>query len=192
MSFCLFELIKNPDIQQKVQEEIDEVLKKAGPGGITYDNLAQLKYLECCIDETLRKYPNAPILFRVSSKDYKIANSDAVLPKGTSVFIPILGYHRDPEIYENPMHFKPERFVDNPNGGGDSKGLFYLPFGDGPRHCIGMRMAKVVTKLGLALMLAKFKFEFMVAEMMEKEIEFTPNLFLLSPPDDMKFKIIRR
>lgn len=192
MSFCLFELIKNPEIQQKVQAELNEVLEKAGPEGITYDNLAELKYLERCIDETLRKYPNAPILFRVSSKDYQIANSDAVLPKGTSVFIPILGYHRDPEIYENPMRFKPERFVDSPSGGGNSKGLFYLPFGDGPRNCIGMRMAKVVTKLGLAVMLAKFKFEFMDEEMMEKEIEFTPNLFLLTPPDDLKFKISRR
>lgn len=192
MSFCLFELIKNPEIQRKVQKEIDGVLEKAGPEGITYDNLAELKYLECCIDETLRKYPNAPILFRVSSKDYKIANVDAVLPKRTSVFIPILGFHRDPEIYENPMEFKPERFLNSANGEGNSKGLFYLPFGDGPRNCIGMRLAKVVVKLGLALMLAKFNFEFVNAEIMEKEIEFSANLFLLSPPDDLKFKINKR
>lgn len=168
------------------------MLEKAGPEGITYDHLSELKYLECCIDETVRKYPNAPILFRVSSKDYQLANSDVVLPKGTSVFIPILGYHRDPEIYENPMEWRPERFSSSPNGEGNSKGLFYLPFGDGPRNCIGMRMAKVVIKLGLALMLAKFNFELLDPVMMEKEIEFTPNLFLLTPPEDLKFKISKR
>lgn len=52
--------------------------------------------------------------------------------------IPVLGFHRDPEIYDNPMEFRPERFLNSAHGGNeDVKGLFYLPFGDGPRNCIG-------------------------------------------------------
>lgn len=137
MSFCLYELAKNPDVLQKVQEEVDKVFKTAGPDGITYELLDQLTYLELCVNETLRMYPPIPFLFRKCLNDYKVPDSDLVIPKGTSVFIPLFGLQRDPKIYENPMQFKPERFLNSPNGNGNSKGLFYMPFGDGPRNCIG-------------------------------------------------------
>lgn len=141
MSFCLFELARNPKIQIQIQEEVDRVFK-SGTEGITYEMLGDLKYLECCVDETLRKYPIVPVHFRIATKDYKIADSDLVIPQGTSVIIPVLGFHRDPEIYENPMEFKPERFLNSPHGNGKSEGLFYTPFGEGPRSCIGMRLGK--------------------------------------------------
>lgn len=139
MSFCLYELAKNADIQKKVQDEIDKALESAGSDGLSYDVLGDLKYAECCIDETLRKYPIVPFHFRTASNDYKIADSDLVIPKGSAVMIPALGFQRDPEIYDNPMEFKPERFLNSSNGGGKIKGVFYTPFGDGPRNCIGMR-----------------------------------------------------
>lgn len=188
--FCLYELAKNPEIQKKVQEEIDQVLKKHD--GITYDSLAEMKYLECCIDETLRKYPIASVLMRQCTKDYKISNSDMVIPEGTSIFIPILGHHRDPEIFENPMQFKPERFLNSSTGGGQSKGLFYLPFGDGPRNCIGMRMGKINTKVGLATVLSKFNLGFVDKKIAETEIDFHPKQFILTPAKDFKFKIALR
>lgn len=136
MSFCLFELARNPQIQRKVQEEIDRVLKTGGTDEITYDLMGDLKYLECCVDETLRKYPIVPVHFRTATRDYKISNSDLVIPKDTGIIIPVLGFHRDPDIYDDPMEFKPERFIDSPHGGGKVKGLFYTPFGDGPRNCV--------------------------------------------------------
>jgi len=188
--FCLYELAKNPEIQKKVQDEIDQVLKKHD--GITYESLSEMKYLECCIDETLRKYPIAPVLMRQCTKEYKIANSDLVVPNGTSIFIPILGHHRDPEIFENPMQFKPERFLTSSTGGGKSKGLFYLPFGDGPRNCIGMRMGKINTKVGLATVLSKFQLGFVDKKIAESEIEFHPKQFILTPAKDFKFEIALR
>lgn len=138
MSFCLFELARRPDLQKKAQAEVDRILKKAGNDeGITYDMLSEMKYLESCIDETLRKYPIVPVHFREATRDYKVADSDLVIPKGTSVFIPVLGFQRDPDIYDNPLEFKPERFLESSHGGGKVNGLFYTPFGDGPRNCIG-------------------------------------------------------
>lgn len=92
-----------------------------------------MKYVDCCIDEALRKYPINPLLFRTATQDYIIPNTNVKIDKGKNVFLPILGLQRDPEIYENPMQFKPERFLDSVNGNGNAKGLFYLPFGDGPR-----------------------------------------------------------
>jgi cytochrome P450 family 6 len=134
MSFCLFELARNKDVQQKVQEEIDRVMKTAGPEGMTYDLLNEMKYLDCCVDETLRKYPLVPVLFRISTKDYKIPDTDVIIEKDTSVFIPLMGMQRDPNIYENPLQFKPERFIDSPTGNPKiSAGIVYAPFGDGPR-----------------------------------------------------------
>lgn len=110
------------------------MMKSSESKEITYDQIHQLKYLECCIDETLRKYPIIPIHFRESTKDYKIPNTDIVIDKGTAVYISIMGVQRDPDIYDDPMTFKPERFLNSSTGSPKkSKGLMYTPFGDGPR-----------------------------------------------------------
>ena len=132
MSYCLFELAKNLYIQRAVQDEIDR------HGDITYDSINAMKYLDCCVDETLRKYPPVPMLNRECSKDYKIPNTNLTIPKGTPILIPVLGLHRDPQIYQNPLEFKPERFATNSTGS-DAEGLYYMPFGDGPRVCIGKK-----------------------------------------------------
>lgn len=189
MSYCLFELARNPKIQKKVQDEIDRVF---GSAGVTYDSLEQLTYLEWCINETLRKYPAVPFLFRECNKDYKISNSKLVIPKGTTIMISNFGIQRDPEIYENPLEFKPERFASSPTGSDSTKGLHYLPFGDGPRLCIGMRMGKLVTKIGLALILNKFNLELTDQRMKENELQFHPAQGVLTPMEKLNFKISAR
>lgn len=192
MSFCLFELARNPEIQSKVQSELDKAFKDVGQEGITYEMLDSLKYLENCINETLRIYPSLPFLFRECSKDYKISNSDLIIPKGTTVIIPILGHQRDPDIYENPMQFKPERFEGNANGSDKSGGLFYLPFGEGPRICIGMRMGKLTTKIGLALIMHKYKLELTDESMANMELKFHPSQGILQPIKNFNLKVTPR
>jgi cytochrome P450 family 6 len=130
-NFCMFELARNPDIQRKVQEEIDRAVKESNEKNINYDVLNQMKYLDCCIDETLRLYPIIPLLFRNTSKDYQVPNSNLVIEKDTAVFLPLLGIQRDPEVYDDPLQFKPERFLDSPHGNGKVNGIFYSPFGTG-------------------------------------------------------------
>lgn len=192
MSFTLFELARNPEIQQKCHEELDRALKNSGPEGITYDVLYELKYLDHCIDEALRIYPIIPVHLRIATRDYQVPDTDLVVPKGTSTFIPVLGFQRDPEIYENPMKFIPERFQNSHNGGGKVDGLFYTPFGDGPRNCIGMRMGKLQTKLGLAQVLSKFKVELVDKEMCDKDLQFDPSQFVLTPSKKFEFKITKK
>ncbi|KAL7017110.1 hypothetical protein ACKWTF_010253 [Chironomus riparius] len=190
MSFCMFELARNKDIQQKVQDEIDRVMKAAGPNGLTYDLISEMKYLDCCIDETLRKYPIIPVIMRLSTKDYKFTGSDVVIEKNTPVFIPIIGMQRDPEIYENPMQFKPERFLNSSTGNPNiSAGIVYTPFGDGPRNCIGGRLGKLQTKLGLAMILQKFNFELSDKSLEYGELTFHPNSFVLSPMQSLMYKV---
>lgn len=78
----------------------------------------------------LGKYPIVPLLFRVCNEDFRLPDSNLVVPKGTEMMIPVLGIHRNPEIYDNPMEFRPERFLESSTGSTSAtKGCYYLPFG---------------------------------------------------------------
>ena len=88
--------------------------------------------------ETLRKYPVVPFLDRVASKDYVISSRNErhlVLEAGTSIYISVLGIHNDPEYYPNPNIFDPLRFSEENKS--QRPHYAYLPFGEGPRTCIG-------------------------------------------------------
>jgi cytochrome P450 family 6 len=190
VSYCLHELAKNPQIQRKAQREVDSLFKPTDDGENMYEVLKSLKYIECCMNETLRKYTPLPVLNRECSKDYKVADSDYTIRRGTPVIIPIFGLHRDPDIYENPLEFKPERFEISPNGS-DVDGMFYLPFGEGQRICIGHRMGKQNVKFQLALLLSKFNFELAKFSSSE-EIKFNPNQLFLQPIGDINLKLSLR
>ncbi|XP_055712885.1 probable cytochrome P450 6d4 isoform X2 [Phlebotomus papatasi] len=157
MSFCFYELAKNPHIQKKVQEEIDELTKKYN-GRITYESINEMKYLENCIDETLRMYAPVPVLNRECTTEYKVPGRDIIIEKGTRIFIPAHAIHHDPKYYQNPESFKPERFKTDASNN-EQKGIIYMPFGDGPRACIGLRMGKLQSKLGIVLILSKFNIQ---------------------------------
>lgn len=189
IAFCIYELAKNPQIQQKVHDEIDKTFKEAD---MTYDSVKSLKYLESCILETLRKYAVVPLLTRRCTADFKIPNTDLIIPKGTELQIPALFVQRDAEFYENPLEFRPERFIDSSIGNSKGKGTTFMPFGDGPRHCIGMRMAKVNLAVGLSSMLRKYKFEFVDERLYKNEIEFDPKQFPLNPNGRLMVRAVVR
>lgn len=187
MALCLYELSKNQKLQRKVQFEIMQVSNRHE--SVNFELMSELKYLDCCIDETLRKYPPAPFLIRECTKMYQVPETDLVIEKGTPIIISSFGIHRNPDIYEDPLCFKPERFFDSPTGGGKAKGIFYLPFGDGPKICIGMRMGKMMVKMGLYFLLSKFNFEFADVKEQERELTFSPKQFVLTLKDDMNLKV---
>jgi cytochrome P450 family 6 len=155
MTFALYELAKHQDIQDKVRQEIETVLAKH-EGKITYESIQEMKYMNRVIDETLRKYPPVPFLTRKCVKDYKIPDEDIIIEKGTTVVLSVLGIHYDEEYYPDPEKFDPERFTE------ENKNLrhhySHIPFGEGPRLCIGMRFGLMQTKVGLTSLLKKYKF----------------------------------
>lgn len=137
-AFMAYELALNPDIQQKMYDEIRTVNKSLVGQQWTFDALAQLKYLDRVIHETLRKYPATPITMRKCTKDTELDLGDGKKVKiesGISIWIPISSVHMDPKNFEDPMKFDPERFneVNKPK----IKTGSYIPFGVGPRICIG-------------------------------------------------------
>lgn len=192
MSFCLFEIARSATVQKKIQAEIDSVLNEKNNFEFTYENLGKLKYLDCTIDETLRKYPVVPAHFRTATQDYELNQSGLFIPKGTKIWIPVLGIHRDPKIYDEPMKFKPERFLNSSNGGGKAEGTFYMPFGDGPRSCLGIRMGKLTTKIGLATILKNYNVTHKDRSLLKSELEFHPNCFVLTPTKQFNIALSAR
>lgn len=109
-------------------------------GKISYEQILSLKYVDQVISETLRKYPPGFVLNRVCAKEYVIEpkNEDErplVLDKDCVVVVPVFGIHRDPNYFPNPDKFDPDRFNDE-NKSKIEPGT-YMPFGAGPRNCIG-------------------------------------------------------
>lgn len=90
--------------------------------------------------ETLRKYPFGPFLNRHCNEDYVIDETGLTIEKGISVIVPLYGMHHDPKYFPEPDKFDPERFNDENKISIES--CSYLPFGDGPRNCIGMMTIK--------------------------------------------------
>ncbi|XP_044260280.1 cytochrome P450 6A1-like [Tribolium madens] len=151
LTFALYELAKNPNIQKKAR---DEILTNCQ---ITYDSLAEIKYLDQVIAETLRKYPPLLYVTRQCVKDYKIPDEDdLIIEKGTLVAIPILALHYDEDFFPNPEKFDPERF--NKIEKSLRHPYTYLPFGEGPRMCIGKRFGLLEVKLALIYLLKNYKF----------------------------------
>ncbi|XP_018576951.1 probable cytochrome P450 6a13 [Anoplophora glabripennis] len=154
MTFALYEMAQHQDVQDRVREEIKTVLAKHD-GQVTYDSLSELKYMKQVIDETLRIYSPVPFITRVAAEDYKIPQEDVVIEKGTKVVVAIQGIHMDEEIYENPLKFDPERFSDENKKGRHP--YAHIPFGEGPRICIGERFGIMQTKVGLTSILKDFR-----------------------------------
>ncbi|KAJ8968521.1 hypothetical protein NQ317_001715 [Molorchus minor] len=112
LTFTLFELARNPDIQKRVRKELETVLA-AHNHEITYEVvLTDLKYAKQVIDEALRLYPVSSVLTRVCVKDYRVPESDLTIDKGTVILIPVKGIHKDGQYYEKPDEYDPERFSD--------------------------------------------------------------------------------
>ncbi|XP_031640195.1 probable cytochrome P450 6d5 [Contarinia nasturtii] len=191
LSFCLYELAKNQKIQNRVYDEINRVLDGHG-GKITYDAVSEMKYLEHCIDETLRKYPIATNLVRICMENYKIPGSNRTIEKGVEVIIPILALHRDEKYYENPNKFDPDRFNEENLAGKNQSNRPYYPFGDGPRNCIGMRLGKMQTKVGLVMMLQQFRYDLENELERTREMEFEPRSNLLAPRGGIRLYVFKR
>ena len=100
-----------------------------------------LQYLDKVVNETLRKYPTIGFLPRICTETYKVPDTDLVLEKGTRVIIPVYGIHHDPDYYPDPEIFDPERFNDENKA--KRPNYTFLPFGEGPRICIGMLSTKI-------------------------------------------------
>ncbi|XP_015510037.1 cytochrome P450 6a2 [Neodiprion lecontei] len=156
ISHALLELAQNHDIQERLRREIKQTLDENN-GSITYDSVKQMKYLDMVFQETLRLRPPVTFHLRKAMSDYTFRGTKVTIPKGQRVWIPIWDIQQNPKYYPNPEVFDPERFTDEMVKARHP--MTYIPFGDGPRNCIGARFGIYQTKLGLVKILRKFKIE---------------------------------
>uniref|UniRef100_A0AAT9UTT9 Cytochrome P450 6PZ26 n=1 Tax=Maconellicoccus hirsutus TaxID=177089 RepID=A0AAT9UTT9_MACHI len=175
LGFTLLELALNPHIQNKVRQEILDVLS-TNDGQLTYDLMKQMTYTDMVISESLRKYPTSAILFRRTCQNYKIPGSDVIIPAETPILIPVYGIHLDEKYYDNPQEFRPERFTEQEKA--KRSKYTYLPFGEGPRNCLAKRFGKMQVKLGLIYALKDFSYQ--VSPKMKFPLTFKRNFGLLT------------
>ncbi|KAG5556690.1 hypothetical protein RHGRI_007081 [Rhododendron griersonianum] len=149
------ELLRNPHCMKKVQEEIDRVVGLNRK--VEESDMDRLPYLQAVVKETLRLHPAVPLLVpRNTMEDTEFMGH--LIPKGTQVFVNAWAIGRDPEAWEDPLSFKPERFLDSNI---EYKGQHFelIPFGSGRRICIGFPLAHRVLHLELATMAQTFDWE---------------------------------
>ncbi len=151
LTWAIYELGRNDAILAKAKNEINEVLKGKTPG---FDDMMRLPYLGQIINETMRLYPPAYAIPRITLEKTTLMGCE--IPKGTNVMINAFALHRNPKYWENPLKFQPERF-ENIDLKGDRKHLF-IPFGAGPRICIGNNFALMELTIILAILLQKTNF----------------------------------
>ncbi|XP_054155184.1 cytochrome P450 3A29-like [Oppia nitens] len=144
---AIYYLSKNKDCQQKLYEEIKTVDE------FTYDKLNHLKYLNAVLNETLRLAPSLVRINRECVQDYQLGNTGITVPAGTSIEIYPYALHRDPEFWPEPEQFKPERFLEPTH-----HPFAYIPFGAGPRVCIGQRFAMNEMRMCLAKLIHSYDF----------------------------------
>ncbi|KRT83630.1 cytochrome P450, partial [Oryctes borbonicus] len=139
ISFALYEMAINQDVQDRLRDEIHASVRKYGD--ITYEGVKEMRYLNMVFCEVLRKYTQAPFLIRECVEDCFIPEYNLRADKGTDVIIPIAGLHADPKYYPDPQKFDPLRFSDVNRE--KLTPYSYLPFGSGPRNCIGFQGVKI-------------------------------------------------
>ncbi|KAJ4844850.1 hypothetical protein Tsubulata_031232 [Turnera subulata] len=152
-SWCLMLLALYPEWQDILRAELAQVCKGQLPDN---DTLPHLKMLTMVIHETLRLYPPGAFVSREALEETQVG--DIVVPKGVCLWTLIPSLHRDPEIWgPDANEFKPERFSEGVSKACNYPGT-YIPFGLGPRTCLGKKFATVQLKVLLSMILSKFKF----------------------------------
>ncbi|CAG2100139.1 unnamed protein product [Medioppia subpectinata] len=152
LSFLTYELAINEKCQQKLYEEI-----KAFNGNYSYESIARMPYLEACIAETLRLYNPVSAVSRVAIDDYKLGNTGITIPKGMIINFDIESIHKSSDYHPNPFCWDPERFM--PQNRDQLVSGTYMPFGTGPRNCVGMRFALMEAKTAVAHLITKYRFK---------------------------------
>eukprot|EP00904_Undaria_pinnatifida_P013190 jgi/Undpi1/9000/HiC_scaffold_26.g11461.m1 len=186
LTWAFFEMAQNPEVVRKAQEEVDRVIGDRVP---TLDDIKSMKYIRYIAAESLRMYPEPPLLIRRALEDDELppgsGGPDGLRPKitrGVDLFLAIYNLHRSPDFWENPDAFDPDRF-DRPfqNKGVDGWAGFdpkllegqlypnevvsdfaYLPFGGGQRKCVGDQFALMESVVTLSMLTRRFDFELMV------------------------------
>ncbi|KAJ0177473.1 hypothetical protein K1T71_007482 [Dendrolimus kikuchii] len=155
---CIHELALNPEVEEKLYQEVKEFKKIKKE--LTYENIGDLKYLDCVLNEVSRKWSIAILLDRVCNRPYVLppprdGGKPYMIKPGEVVYNVVNSIHMDPKYYPDPEKFDPDRFSDENKR--NIKPFTFMPFGSGPRNCIGSRFAILELKVLLYNLILNYK-----------------------------------
>ncbi|EDS37258.1 cytochrome P450 9b1 [Culex quinquefasciatus] len=185
------DLVLHQDVQQKLFEEIQETEAALDGKKLNYETLQKMQYMDMVVSESLRMRPAAVFLDRVCVRDYVLDDGEGLkftIDRGTAVWIPTHGIHRDPKYFPNPEKFDPERF--SPENRQSIDPLTYLPFGLGPRNCIGSRFALMEIKASLYYLLLNFKV--VKNDKTPNPLKFRKGFTIAAPDEDVFVDLVKR
>ncbi|XP_067117298.1 cytochrome P450 17A2 [Osmerus mordax] len=151
--WCLAFLLHHPQVQERVQSELEECV--GGGRTVCVSHRASLPYLDSVINEVMRIRPVSPVLIPHTTLTHTSLGGYSIR-KDTRVLVNMWAIHHDPHLWDQPEHFRPERFLDDQ--GQRSVPSCFLPFGAGPRVCVGESLARMELFLFLANLLQRFSF----------------------------------
>lgn len=155
LTWTFYLLSKEPSVMAKLQDEVDSVLGDRFP---TIDDLKKLRYTTRVINESLRLYPQPPVLIRRSIEEDVVGGYP--IKRGEDIFISVWNLHRCPNHWEEADRFNPERWpLDGPNPNEMNQNYSYLPFGGGPRKCVGDMFATFENLVAVAMLVRRFDFQ---------------------------------
>ncbi|KAF5185075.1 Cytochrome p450, partial [Thalictrum thalictroides] len=150
-------LLNHPDVLNKAKEEID--MHIGSERLLEESDLPKLRYLNNIINETLRLYPQGPVLYHESSKDCSVGSYR--VPRRTILQMNVCAVHRDPKLWAEAMQFNPDRFE------GEIEGFKFIPFGSGRRKCPGEGLAIRMVGLALGSLIQCFEWKRVGEEMVD-------------------------
>jgi cytochrome P450 len=174
LSWILYLLSSRPDCMERLRYEFDSVL---GGAPLTYSDVPKCEYATQVIQEALRLYPPFWMVDRMALADDRVGDLD--IPRGSTVVVFIYGVHHSPQYWDNPETFNPERFTKTNEK--LQRPLTFLPFGAGPRGCIGGNYAMLQILMILSVLLRKYDLQLASGQ----TIEARP-LVILRPKDGIR------
>jgi cytochrome P450 len=181
LTWLLYLLWQNPEAEKKMVQEIDEKLDSGLQ--LNFNTAMEFHYVRMVVEESLRMYPPAYSFSRKPVQDDEIAGYRIL--KDSYVFVPIINLHYDKRYWDEPEKFKPERFAPEKRNSIDR--FVYLPFGGGPRICIGNNFALLEMQIAVILFYRNFRFKLKEGFAPEPE-----PLVTLKPKHGMLMRVERR
>ncbi|XP_014213303.1 cytochrome P450 6k1 [Copidosoma floridanum] len=181
-AFTLMELAAHPEYQEKARRDIERAIKEHG---LTYEAFNDMKYLDQCIAEGVRLHPPVSTIDRYTRQNYTIPGTNIVIEKGTPIYVSLYGMQEDPRFFEQPEVYDPSRFNDE-----SQVSDAYIPFGIGPRMCVGMKVGQLHAKVVLAMILS----EYIVVQKPENKLVLDPRSTFTAAADGINLhfrKVIR-
>ncbi|XP_045167948.2 cytochrome P450 3A14-like isoform X2 [Mercenaria mercenaria] len=186
LTFMSYVLATHLDVQKKLLDEIDEHVPD-GATEVSYDIVMEMPYLDQVINETLRMYPPITKMNRTTSKQEDVEIDGYWFPHDTNISYSIWQVHHCLGLYPEPEKFIPERFTSEEKAKRDP--FVFMPFGHGPRNCIGMRLALLEAKIATVAILRKLKF--VKCAETEENLQLIKGTFL-KPKNPIKVGVVLR